>query len=209
LLGNTDRGTAASAARQAGQRTTQGGFRRTERKNMGPAPLRWGATPESIAPTPVFLRHPGLDERAGSATASEALPSAPVHPRAVARAWLLGEEKIAKTIAWSARAHESKAVEGRRQVVLVVHCILRSGVCRWPSFGPMSFRSALHTYGMWVHYFAHLKACALRLPRWYLGVAFGEQVMTARGRRTTDAMTRVSRRGHTSGSISATQARLD
>jgi hypothetical protein len=50
-------------------------------------------------------------------------------------------------------------------------------------------------YGMWVHYFAHLKARALRLPRWYLGVAFGEQVITTRGRCTIGAMTRVSRRG--------------
>jgi hypothetical protein len=48
---------------------------------------------------------------------------------------------------------------------------------------------------MWVHYFAHLKARALRLPRWYLGVTFGEQVITARGRRTIGAMTKVSRRG--------------
>jgi hypothetical protein len=45
-----------------------------------------------------------------------------------------------------------------------------------------------------LHYFAHLKARALRLPRWYLGVAFDEQVITARGRRTIGAMTRVSRR---------------
>jgi hypothetical protein len=52
-------------------------------------------------------------------------------------------------------------------------------------------------YGMHVGalYFAHLKARALRLPRWYLGVAFGEQVITTRGRCTIGAMTRVSRRG--------------
>jgi hypothetical protein len=53
-------------------------------------------------------------------------------------------------------------------------------------------------YGMWVQdfaNFAHMKARALQLPRWYLGIAFGEQVITARGRRTVGAMIMVSRRG--------------
>ena len=66
LRGRTDRGAAASDASQADQRTTRTGFRNTGRKNMGPAPLKWGATPESIALTPIFLRHPGLGAMEGS-----------------------------------------------------------------------------------------------------------------------------------------------
>jgi len=50
---------------------------------------------------------------------------------------------------------------------------------------------ALH--GMWAHSFTHERARALNLRRWYLGIAFGEQVLTARGLRTVGAMTKVSR----------------
>jgi hypothetical protein len=50
-------------------------------------------------------------------------------------------------------------------------------------------------HGMWTHSFTHERARALNLQRWYLGIAFGEQVLTARGLRTIGAMTKVSRRG--------------
>ena len=50
-------------------------------------------------------------------------------------------------------------------------------------------------HGMWTHSFTHERARALNLQRWYLGIAFGEQVLTARGLRTVGAMTKVSRRG--------------
>jgi hypothetical protein len=48
---------------------------------------------------------------------------------------------------------------------------------------------------MWAHCFTHERARALRLKRWYLGIAFGEQVLTARGLRTAGAMTKAPRRG--------------
>ena len=56
-------------------------------------------------------------------------------------------------------------------------------------------RTKVTLHGMWTHSFTHERARALHLRRWYLGIAFGEQVLTARGLRTIGAMTKVSRRG--------------
>jgi hypothetical protein len=55
---------------------------------------------------------------------------------------------------------------------------------------------ALH--GMWTHSFTHERVQALHLKRWYLGIAFGEQVSThcARSAHGVGAMTtKASRRG--------------
>jgi hypothetical protein len=53
---------------------------------------------------------------------------------------------------------------------------------------------------MWTHSFTHERARgALHLRRWHLGIAFGEQVLTARGLRTIGAMTKASRRGQKFG----------
>ena len=115
---------------------------------------------------------------------------------------VLGEEKIATArLPMSVvlacqehcleRAHESKTVEGKLYWLYTGFYVV---VCTMAFLRPGEL-SKCTLYGMWVHYFAHLKARALRLPRWYLGIAFGEQVLTARGRRTVGAMTKVSRRG--------------
>jgi hypothetical protein len=109
---------------------------------------------------------------------------------AVAR--VLGEEKIATA---RLAPDECGACVPESLLGAGAHdCFLRGSVYTMAFLRPGDL-SKCTSYGMWVHYFAHMKARALRLPRWYLGIAFGEQVVTARGRRTIGAMARVSRRG--------------
>ena len=50
-------------------------------------------------------------------------------------------------------------------------------------------------HGIWSHCHTGRRARSLNLTRQYVGISFGEMVETARGRRTTGAHTKVSRKG--------------
>ena len=50
-------------------------------------------------------------------------------------------------------------------------------------------------HGIWSHCFTGSRARNLNLTRQYVGISFGEMVVTARGRRTIGAHTKVSRKG--------------
>jgi hypothetical protein len=50
-------------------------------------------------------------------------------------------------------------------------------------------------HGIWSHCHTGRRARRLNLTRQYIGISFGDMVMTARGRRTIGAHTKVSRKG--------------